>query len=100
ERLAVHLRNVAEEGEQVLEAVRGQHAVGRRQVRIACTEGFVTGFVPSVMVRFRAAHPDALLHFSVVSPDEAVALVLRKEADLALTYRVAPAKGCKVHHDS
>jgi len=100
ERLAAHLRNVAEEGEQALEMVRGQHAVGRRQVRIACTEGFVAGFVPAVMVHFREAHPDALMQFSVVAPDEAVALVLRKEADLALTYRVAPPKGCTVHHDS
>lgn len=100
ERLAAHLRNVIDEGDQALELVRGLHAAGRRQVRIACTEGFVAGFLQGVMARFRYAHPQALLQFSVVAPDEAVALLQRKEADLALTYRVLTPKGCRVHHDA
>lgn len=100
ERLAAHLRLVAEEGTQALETVRGQHATLGRKVRIACTEGFVVGFIPAAMARFREAQPDVLLQFSVVLPDEAVAQVQRREADLALIYRVLPAKGCEVHHDS
>lgn len=100
ERLAAHLRSAVEDGEAALEQVRGLHAVGRRQVRIACTEGFAAGFLPAVVTRFRAAHTQALLHLSVVSPDDAVAQVLRKEADLALTYRVATPRGCSVLHDA
>lgn len=100
ERLAAHLASLAEDGEQALDQVRGLHAAGRRQVRIACTEGFVAGFLPAVLQRFRAAHPQALVNVAVTTPDEALARVLRKEADLALTYRVARPRGCVVHHDS
>jgi len=100
ERLAAHLRTAVAEGEHALEQVRQAQAAGRRQVRIACTEGFVAGFLPAVMAPFRRAHPTALLHLAVVSPDEAVDRVLRKDADLALTYRVAKPRGCTVHHDS
>jgi DNA-binding transcriptional LysR family regulator len=99
ERLVAHLHSAVEEGEQALEQVRGLHAAGRRQVRIACTEGFVAGFLPAVMTRFREAHPEAVLHLAVTSTDEAVAQVVRKEVDLALAYRVATPRGCAVHHD-
>lgn len=98
-RLAAHLRSVVDEGEQALEQVRGAHAIGRRQVRIACTEGFVAGFLPAVMTCFREAHPQALLSIAVNAPDDAVSQVLRKEADLALTYRIAAPRGCAVLYD-
>jgi DNA-binding transcriptional LysR family regulator len=99
-RLAAHLRTVAEEGEQVLDQVRGLHAVGHRQLRIACTEGFVAGLLPAVLTRLRQAHPEALPGVAVVAPDEAVAQVLRREADLALVYRLEAARGCTVHLDA
>lgn len=100
ERLAAHLRTAADDGDQVLEQVRGLHALGRRQLRLACTEGFVNGFLPTVLAGFRDAHPQALLQIHVVSPDEAVAQLLNKAADLALAYRVATPRGCQLHHDA
>lgn len=99
EQLAAHLQVATEQGEHALDRVRGAHAAGRRQVRIACTEGFVAGLLPGVLGEFRTRHPEARLHLAVVTPDEAVAQVLRKEADLALAYRLAAPRGCTAHHD-
>lgn len=100
ERLAAHLGGVQADAARLLAEVRGLDLAQQRLVRIACTEGFVAGgFLPTVLARFRAAQPQALLQVAVVSADETLARLQREQADLALTYRVAPPRGCAVRHD-
>ncbi|HSV71333.1 MAG TPA: LysR family transcriptional regulator [Methylibium sp.] len=98
ERLATHLRAGAEEAERVIEQVQGLARQAKRQVRLACTEGFVAGFLPTVINSFRAEFPDARLQLSIAAPDEVSALLTRGDADLALKYCVAPEKGMTVQH--
>ena len=100
ERLAAHLRTAADDGEQVLEQVRGLQAQGLRRLRLACTEGFVSGFLPPVLAAFREAHPQAQLQIHVVTPDQAVAQLQDKSADLALSYRLSTPRDCQLHHDA
>lgn len=100
ERLAAHLRVVADDARLAIARVQGlQHDAGRR-VRIACTEGFAAGFLPAALQQFRSLQPQALLEITVTSPGQVAALLERKEADLGLLYAVSRVKGCSVHHDA
>jgi DNA-binding transcriptional LysR family regulator len=97
QRLAAHLRSGTEEDERVIEQVQGLARRAALRVHLACTEGFVAGFLPPAVSGFRAAFPDARLQLSVVSPDEVSALLARGEADLGLKYCMAPERGLVVH---
>jgi DNA-binding transcriptional LysR family regulator len=61
ERLMAYVRAGSEDGERVIEQVRGLADHSARRVRVACTEGFATGFMPEVMAGFRRSHPEALI---------------------------------------
>lgn len=100
ERLAAHLRETQASAQAAVAAVRGQHDVSARLVRLACTDGFTAGRVPEALAAFRAAWPEALLRLAVVSPDDVLALLGRQEADIGLVYTVEPARGCTVHLDA
>lgn len=99
ERLAAHLRAAQADAQAALAAVRGQHDVSARRVRLACTDGFSVGRVPQALAAFRAARPDALLHLAVLSPDEVLAQLSRREADIGFVYTVEPVRGARVHLD-
>lgn len=98
ERLAAHLRSGTEEDERVIEQVQGLARRAGQRVHLACTEGFVAGFMPPVIGGFRAAFPEARVQLSVVAPDEVSALLARGDADLGLKYCMAPERGMTVHH--
>jgi len=100
ERLAAHLRVLIDDAHTALTRVQGLHDETDRRVRLACTEGFAVGFVPTALARFRAQRPQALIEVTVASPDDVVAMLERKEADLGLLYAVERLKGCTVHHDA
>lgn len=98
QRLAGHLRHVVLDADQVLEQVRhlGQQAAAR--VRVCCTEGFASGFMPAFMQAFMADTPGSQIELLVGSPDEVSQWVLRGEADIALKYAVAPEPGLRIAH--
>ncbi|WP_431096834.1 LysR family transcriptional regulator [Polaromonas aquatica] len=98
ERLMAYVRAGSEDGERVMEQVRGLADHSARRVRVACTEGFATGFMPEVMAGFRRSHPEALIELSVDSPEAVSRLLLQGETDVALKYTVAPEKGVTVQH--
>lgn len=98
ERLLAHLRAGDDEGERVVEQLRGLAGAAARRVRVACTEGFAGGFLPAAMLAFREIHPDTLFELRVAEPDEASALLSRGEVALALKYSAAPERGLQVLH--
>ncbi|MEP6876043.1 MAG: LysR family transcriptional regulator [Burkholderiales bacterium] len=95
ERLAAHLASVAAEGERVLGQVKGLHEISSQTVRLACTEGFSTCFLPLVVRRFRSDHAMALIHIHVVTPADATRMLRQGQVDLALKYSTAPERHCR-----
>lgn len=98
ERLMSHLRAGMDDAERVIEAIRGLAGEAARRVRLACTEGFATGFVPAAVTGFRQLHPEVQFELHVAAPDEVSRLLLRGEVDLALKYCAAPETGVQVLH--
>lgn len=98
ERLMAYVRTGSEDAERVMEQVRGLAGHSARRIRVACTEGFATGFMPEVITGFRHSHPQALIELSVGSPEAVSRLLLQGETDITLKYIVAPEKGVTVLH--
>ena len=98
ERLMAYARAGSDDAERVMEQVRGLAGYSARRVRVACTEGFATGFMPEVMTGFRRRHPEVLIELSVGSPESVSRLLLQGETDVALKYTMAPEKGMTVRH--
>lgn len=98
ERLMAYARAGSDDAERVMEQVRGLAGYSARRVRVACTEGFATGFMPEVMTGFRRSRPEALIELSVGSPESVSRLLLQGETDVALKYTMAPEKGMTVRH--
>ncbi len=98
ERLMAFVRAGSEDAERVVEQVRGLAGQKAQAVRLACTEGFATGFIPQVIETFREQWPQARLELSVDAPDDVSRLLLQGEVELALKYSVAPEPGMLVQH--
>ena len=98
ERLAAHLRASASEAERTLEAVRTMSNEAAARVRLACTDGFASGFMAEAMTSFRAAHPHCVIQLHVEAPDAVSRRLLRGECDLALKFAVAPEPHLRVEH--
>ena len=96
--LSAHLHNAVLDAEQVIEQVRDLGGQQAGRVRMACTEGFASHFMPAVVGGFRDANPASRIELHVGSPDEVSLLLARGEADLALKYVVAPEPGLKIEH--
>ena len=97
-RLAEFGRAMNADVERVIDEVRGEAHLASSIVRMACTEGFSSGFMPPVMSAFRAKHPDASIHLQVVSPDEVSRLLRQGEVDVGLKYCVEPEPGLHTLH--
>ncbi|MBV8618701.1 MAG: LysR family transcriptional regulator [Curvibacter sp.] len=93
ERLLAHVRAGTEEAGFLVEQLRGLG--GQQRVRIACTEGFATGFMAATAQEFRRLHPAAQLELQVAAPAQINQLMARGEADVGLKYSLAPEKGVR-----
>ena len=96
ERLAAHLRTGQEEAERVIEQVQGLAGQARREVHLACTEGFASGFLPAIINDFRDGFADAQVRLRVRTPEDVSQDLLRGEVELALKYSTAPEKGLRI----
>ncbi len=96
--LAAHARRSQRESEQVLADLRGSGTLRCSTVRVASSQGFARGFLPEVMVGFRESHPGVHFHLHVTTPGDATRRVRDGDADLAVTYSLAPEEGVKVEH--
>lgn len=98
ERLAAHLRVVAQDAERIVDEVRGLGGLNARHLRLACAEGLGNGFMADVMSSYAQANPDASFHLQVGTPDAVCRALVRGEVDLGLKFAIAPERGLKVEH--
>ena len=99
-RLLAHVNTQEAQSHGLVQQLQDLATQQAQQVRVACTEGFAVGFLPRVMAAFRAQYPSVQMQLQVVVPQEASALLLKGEVDLALKYSVAPDKGLQVLHSA
>lgn len=84
--------------EQVLAEVKGLNAVGQSEVALASSDGFAWDLLPNVMARFREQYPGIQFKLKVVSAIAASQMVVDGDADISVTYSVAPVEGLSVPH--
>ncbi|RLJ36392.1 LysR family transcriptional regulator [Acidovorax sp. 106] len=99
-RLLAHVNAQEAQSHGLVQQLQDLATQQAQQVRVACTEGFAVGFLPRVMSAFREQHPSVQMQLQVVVPQDASALLLRGEVDLALKYSLAPDKGLQVLHSA
>lgn len=99
-RLLAHVNAQEAQSRGLVQQLQDLATQQAQQVRVACTEGFAVGFLPRVMSAFREQHPSVQMQLQVVVPQDASALLLRGEVDLALKYSLAPDKGLQVLHSA
>ncbi|MBU9679125.1 LysR family transcriptional regulator [Burkholderia multivorans] len=86
------------EAEHVMKEIGGLDALHGSLLKIACSEGFAIDFLPGALATFKARHPGVDFSVWVVSPADATRRVREGDADIALTFSLAPEKGVRVEH--
>ncbi|SIT37948.1 Transcriptional regulator, LysR family [Paraburkholderia ribeironis] len=98
ERLLAYAQRSLLEAEHVMKEIGGLESLHGSMIKIASSEGFAADFLPAAMASFRSQYPGIDFTLSVMSPNEATRRVRDGDADLALTFSLAPEKGVKVEH--
>ncbi|HEV3425303.1 MAG TPA: LysR family transcriptional regulator [Paraburkholderia sp.] len=98
ERLLAYAQRSLLEADHVMREIGGLDALHGSMIKIASSEGFAADFLPTAMAGFRLKHPGIDFSLSVLTPGEATRRVRDGDADLALTFSLAPEKGVKVEH--
>lgn len=94
--LAAHARDTILEAERIVDEVIDLKGGRQGMVRIACTEGFASQFLPESIWQFRQQHDKILFDVSVVSPAEVSARLRNGEADIGLAFSRNPEKDIRV----
>lgn len=98
ERLATGLRHTALELQRLMEDLEGSQRQQPVTLRLACTEGFTSGYMTDVMSAFRRIHPDCGLAQVSTSPEGVSRLLLRGDVDVGLKFSVTPEAGLRIEH--
>lgn len=98
ERLLAYAQRSLLEAEHVVKEIGGLESLHGSMIKIVSSEGFAADFLPTAMAGFRSQYPGIDFTLSVMSPGEATRRVRDGDADLALTFSLAPEKGVKVEH--
>ncbi|MCP1327558.1 LysR family transcriptional regulator [Halomonas sp. 707D4] len=93
--LAYALRNELELA-GVIDEMRGIQKRQQKTLRIACPDGMAWHFLPRIIARFAAGHPDVDFEMKVVDSAQASALVKQGEVDIALTFSLSVDIGIRV----
>ena len=99
ELLAQHAHQVLIRSEQVVTEIRELEGLARGLIRVACSEGFSLDIVPNAIAAFHAAHPGIRFEVSVQPPAQVTQTVAVGEADLGITFALAPAPQVEVLYD-
>jgi DNA-binding transcriptional LysR family regulator len=97
-RLLAYAQRSLLEAEHVMKEIGGLDALHGSMIKVASSEGFASDFLPTAMAGFRLKHPGIDFNLAVLTPGEATRRVRDGDADLALTFSLAPEKGVKVEH--
>ncbi len=98
--LAQHARRTLLGEEQVLNEVRRLRGLERGLVRVGCTEGFATDFMPRAISSFRRTYPGIAFEMHVDAPREVTRMVRDGDADIGLSFRFDPDKSVHVEYAS
>lgn len=96
ELLAAHARRSRLDSERVLSEIRGLAQLQSGVVKMATTEGFGIDVLPAAISGFRATYSGIRFHLSVASPADVSRQVADGDADLGLTFSLAPIKGLRI----
>jgi len=98
ELLAVHARRMQLESERVVGEIQGLRGLQRGTVRLASSEGFAVDFLPKTVAEFRRDYAGIQFRMIVSSPAEVTRKVREGEADIGLTFCLAPERDVKVEY--
>lgn len=90
ELLAKHARRTMLGAEQVVTEIRRLKGLESGLVRISCTEGFATDFVPGAIGHFRRLYPGIAFEMHVGAPRAVTRMVREGEADIGLSFGFVP----------
>lgn len=93
-----HARRATLDAEVLHTQLQSIQGVERSHIRLACTDGFAQDYLPSVIASFQLAHPGVGFSLEVCHPARASTLVYEGEADIALTFTIAPQEGIQVEY--
>ncbi|KNY20824.1 LysR family transcriptional regulator [Methylobacterium sp. ARG-1] len=99
ELLAQHAHQMLIRSEQVIAEIRELEGLARGLIRVASSEGFSLDIVPSAVASFHAAHPGLRFEVTVLPPAQVTQMVAAGEADLGITFALAPTKQVEVLYD-
>lgn len=96
ELLAQHARRTRLGEELVVAEIRRLKGLERGSVRIGCTEGFGTDFVPRTIGMFRRAYPGIAFEMNVAPPRAVTRMVSEGTVDVGLSFGFVPESGVRV----
>ncbi|SFL71435.1 LysR family transcriptional regulator [Methylobacterium pseudosasicola] len=99
ELLAQHAHQVLIRSEQVVTEIRELEGLARGLIRVASSEGFALDIVPNAVASFHAAHPGLRFEVTVLPPAQVTQMVAAGEADLGITFALAPTTQVEVLYD-
>jgi DNA-binding transcriptional LysR family regulator len=99
ELLAQHAHQVLIRAEQVVTEIRELEGLARGLIRVASAEGFALDIVPNAIAAFHAAHPGIRFEVTVLPPAQVTQTVAVGEADLGITFALAPTAQVEVLYD-
>lgn len=98
ELLAAHALRGALEAERVLSDIQALQGLLRGRVRIACSSGFASEFLPRTIAAFSARYPGIQFQLNATSPALVTDAVLLGDADIGLTYSRAAVRGIRIEY--
>ncbi|MVW70521.1 LysR family transcriptional regulator [Bordetella sp. 15P40C-2] len=96
--LLAHARRTQLESDEVLRQISALQGKPQDEIRVGASEGAAQGFLPVVMVDFRARFPGTRFSLHVVTPPEAARAIARGDIDVSVSFNVDPVQGVKVLH--
>ena len=99
ELLAQHAHQMLIRSEQVVTEIRELKGLARGLIRVASSEGFALDIVPNTVASFHAAHPGLRFEVTVLPPAQVTQMVAAGEADLGITFALAPTTQVEVLYD-
>lgn len=98
EALLGYARRSLLEAEQIVHDIDSAQNSLASVVKLACSEGFATDFLPSLIHLFRQINPRVHFELAVTRPTDATQLVRTGDADLALTFSLTVQTGVNIIH--
>jgi DNA-binding transcriptional LysR family regulator len=99
ELLAQHAHQMLIRSEQVVAEIGELQGLARGLIRVASSEGFALDIVPNAVASFHAAHPGLRFEVTVLPPAQVTQMVAAGEADLGITFALAPTTQVEVLYD-